>query len=107
MEKSPKYGYDSEGRPMNCQCDVVKNWLLTNAGAKISQKTCTDMFGFTRLAAIIFTLKNDYGMPIKSEELACITRYDTSSKPMFYWIEKSDVMDYRRKRHESKVQEVA
>lgn len=91
-----KYGIDRNGKPMCTQAQVVKNWLIVNAGKGISQKECADLFGFTRLSAIIYVLKNKYGMPIKSEARQCPTRYQTNSFPTFYWIKKEDVRDYSK-----------
>lgn len=90
----PTYGYGHDGKPLETQADVIRDWLLVHPGKGISQKDCTDMFGFTRLSAIIYILKNDYGMPIKAEDRDCPTRYNTTSRPTFYSIGPDDVRDY-------------
>lgn len=86
MAKS-KYGVTSEGTPMNKQTEVIKNWLLTHRGEAISQGLCTSLFGFTRLGAIIWTLYHKQGLQIKREKRNTPTRWDTVSRPMFYWID--------------------
>lgn len=43
----------------------IKNWLLS--GKSITPIEALQMFGAFRLSAIIFVLKNEYDMPIKTE----------------------------------------
>lgn len=81
------YGVSADGNQMTKQKEVIKNWLLTHRGEAISQGLCTSLFGFTRLGAIIWVLYNKEGMPIKRERRNTPTRYDTISRPMFYWID--------------------
>lgn len=81
------YGKNAEGVTMNGQSDVILNYLVTT-GFSISQDECTKMFGFTRLAARMFDIKeriekknlpytvcskiqhgtNRYGIPCKWKE---------------------------------------
>ena len=85
MKKS--YGVSREGTQMTKQTEVIKNWLLTHRGEAISQGLCSHLFGFTRLGAIIWILYHKQGMPIKRARKSVITRYDTTSRPMFYWVD--------------------
>lgn len=82
------YGVSAAGDVMTKQTEVIKNWLLSHKGESISQGLCSHLFGFTRLGAIIWVLCNKQGMPIKRERRKVPTRYDTVSRPMFYWIDK-------------------
>lgn len=81
------YGLSLDGKQMTKQKEVIKNWLLTHRGEAISQGLCSHLFGFTRLGAIIWELYHKEGMPIKREKRNTPTRYDTISRPMYYWID--------------------
>lgn len=43
----------------------VKQWL--ESGRTITSKQAIDEFGCTRLSAVIFRLRNEYGLPIADE----------------------------------------
>lgn len=91
MIRKANYGYAANGSSLRTQSEVIKNWMLTHLGRAISQKECTDMFGFTRLSALIYILKNEYHLPIRSERRDCPNRFGGISTPMFYWLNKEDV----------------
>ena len=50
---------------MESQRKQVRNWLMK--GKSITPIEALQMFGAFRLSAIIFVLKNEYDMPIKTE----------------------------------------
>lgn len=50
---------------MESQRKNVKNWLLS--GKSITPLQALQMFGAFRLSAIIYRLKNEYNMAIKTE----------------------------------------
>lgn len=81
------YGVSMDGKKMTNQSDVIKNWLLTHRGEAISQGMCYHLFGFTRLSALIYKLAHGQGMPIRREKRNTKTRWDTVSRPTFYWID--------------------
>ena len=53
--------------PKNTYTYQVMQWL--KRGLTITSKQAIDEFGCTRLAEVIHRLRNDYGLPIKAEDV--------------------------------------
>lgn len=60
----------------------VMQWL--KAGLSITSKQAIDEFGCTRLSAVIFRLRNDYGMPIKESLISVKNRNGRNVKVAKY-----------------------
>jgi len=52
---------------------LIYNHLLTNGS--ITSMEAFELFGATRLSAIIFVLRHEYHMRIENKDLVCIDRY--------------------------------
>lgn len=68
---------------METQRKMVKDWLL--AGKSITPIEALNMFGAFRLSAIIFVLKNDYGMGIETEMV-----YEDKKRYARYYLKKDE-----------------
>jgi hypothetical protein len=53
--------------PRNTHINQVMQWL--KAGHSITSKEAIDKFGCTRLSAVIFRLRNDYGLDISDQTI--------------------------------------
>lgn len=88
------YGIDMNGNVMDTQLKVVKNYLLQNPGVhRVSHKTCEEMWGFTRLSAIIHKMKDQFEADggkyvINDARLEVVTRWGVTTHPKEYWVEK-------------------
>ena len=90
--KKRSYGVDSCGNSMETQVAVIKNYLLTT-GKKVSQMMVTERWGFTRLSAIIYDLKDQLKRAggiyeVRDEIATTINRFGTTVRYKNYWIEK-------------------
>lgn len=74
--------------PTNTYTFQVMQWL--KKGFTITSKQAIEMFGCTRLSAVIFRLKNDYGLPIKDQLIqvknrngrkVMVARYELTTEP--------------------------
>jgi hypothetical protein len=88
------YGKNSSGETMRSQTDVIMNYLITT-GFSISQEECTRMFGFTRLAARMFDIKEriekkDEPYVVCSKIQHGTNRYGIDCKWKEWWIVKKD-----------------
>lgn len=88
------YTYDKNHTPLYKQRQVVRNYLMTE-GRSITQKECTDMFGFSRLSAIIFCIKEDLladggDYEVQTEYVFVENRYGGMSRVASYSIVKKD-----------------
>lgn len=85
------YGYDSNGRPLRTQKEVVRNYFLNNTGKAnaMSHEDCKTRFGFTRLSAIVFDIQNQDGIAVSRERRTVPTRYEgITAEPTYYWVEQ-------------------
>ena len=88
------YGKNSEGVTMRSQTDVIKNYLVTT-GFSLSQDECTKLFGFTRLAARMWDIKERIEKNVEPY-LVCskmqhgTKRYGMECKWKEWWIEKKN-----------------
>ena len=93
MAKTKKnYGIDLNGKTMRTQVAVVRNYLEENPSHKVSQKFVTDKWGFTRLSAIIYILKDDLEhegnkQVVADEFKSCTNRFGNKTHYKEYWIE--------------------
>ena len=90
--KKKNYGVDACGNSMKTQVAVIKNYCLTT-GRKVSQMMVTEKWGFTRLSAIIYDLKDQPkragGIYEVRDEIATTTnRFGNVVRYKNYWIEK-------------------
>lgn len=88
------YGIDAEGATMRTQVAVVRNYLQSNPNNRVTQKFVTDKWGFTRLSAIIYILKDDLEREggklfVNSRRISVPTRFGTISHPTEYWLEST------------------
>lgn len=88
------YGKNSEGVTMRSQTDVIKNYLVTT-GFSLSQDECTKLFGFTRLAARMWDIKeriekNDEPYLVCSKMQHGTNRYGMECKWKEWWIKKKN-----------------
>lgn len=94
------YGYDSNGRPLKTQKEVVRNYFLTHPGPRnaLSHTGCEQKFGFKRLSALVFDIEKEDGITVSREERVVPTRYEgITSRPTFYWVERDVAEDYLKK----------
>ena len=80
-----------EGNSMRTQVAVVRNYLEKNPGSVVTQKFVTDKWGFTRLSAIIFNLKDDLesegGKQVVSDRFVeGVNRFGNTTRYKEYWI---------------------
>ena len=66
----------------------VKQWL--ESGKSITSKQAIEALGCTRLSAVIFVLKNDYGMPIEADEVHVKNRNNRWATIARYHLIKED-----------------
>ena len=95
MSKS-SYGVDMDGNAMRTQVAVIRNYLQENPEHRVSQKFVTDKWGFTRLSAIIYILKEDLRREgnkqvVNDRTITVVNRFGNPSRPKEYWI--SDVAE--------------
>lgn len=88
------YTYDKNHTPLYKQRQVVRNYLMTE-GRTITQMECTYMFGFTRLSAIIFCIKEDLladggDFEVKTEYIMVENRHGGMSRVASYSIVRSN-----------------
>ena len=92
MESAKRsYGIDANGDAMRTQVAVVRDYLERTKNA-VTQKFVTDKWGFTRLSAIIFLLKEDLDeegnkQVVKDRRLEVINRFGNRTHCKEYWIE--------------------
>ena len=86
------YGVDADGKAMRTQVAVVRNYLQENPNHRVTQKFVSEEWGFTRLSAIIFILKDDLlregGKQVVNDcRIEVVNRYGNITRPKEYWIE--------------------
>jgi len=59
MSAKKVYGYSADGTPLFTQRDVARDYLLSTRKG-LSQNKCIELWGFTRLSAIIYDIKEDF-----------------------------------------------
>ena len=96
MERTAKksYGIDAEGAAMRTQVAVVRNYLQQSPDNRVTQKFVTDKWGFTRLSAIIFILKDDLEREggkqfVNDRRIEVVNRFGNITHPKEYWIEST------------------
>lgn len=93
MAKTKKsYGLDEDGNLMSTQVAVIKDYCM-NTGKRVSQKMVTDKWGFTRLSAIIYNLKDRLEAEggkwaVRDEMVTGTNRYGNKCRYKEYWLEK-------------------
>lgn len=68
--------------PTNTYTYQVMQWL--KKGLTITSKQAIEQFGCTRLSAVIFRLRNDYGLPIKDQLISVKNRNGRTVKVAKY-----------------------
>lgn len=86
------YGISDNGNTMKTQVAVIRNYLEQNPEHRVTQKFVTDRWGFTRLSAIIFDLKDQLRAEggkqvVKDQRLSVTNRFGNMTHPSEYWIE--------------------
>ena len=81
-----------DGKAMRTQVDVIRNYLQANPEHRVSQKFVADKWGFTRLSAIIFILKDDLEREggkqfVNDRRMSVLNRFGNMTHPKEYWIE--------------------
>lgn len=87
------YGIGMDGSPLRTQASAIRSYMK-ETGNKVSQKFVTDKWGFTRLSAIIYIIKDDLARENKGEYIAdrfvsCTNRFGNPTHYKEYWIESS------------------
>jgi hypothetical protein len=80
---------------MRTQVAVVRNYLEEKPSNRVTQKFATDKWGFTRLSAIIFILKDDLEREggkqfVNDRRLDVINRFGNKTFCKEYWIENAN-----------------
>ena len=88
------YGVSFDGKTLRTQVSVIRNYLLENPEHRVSQKFVTDKWGFTRLSAIIFILKEDLEREggkfvVNDCRMSVLNRFGNMTHPKEYWIEEA------------------
>lgn len=88
------YGINANGDAMRTQVSVIRNYLEECPNHKVNQKFVTDAWGFTRLSAIIFNLKDDLEkeggfLVVKDRRMDVPNRFGNMTHPKEYWIESN------------------
>lgn len=92
MESTKRsYGIDANGDAMRTQVAVVRDYMETTKNP-VTQKFVTDRWGFSRLSAIIFNLKEDLDneggtQVVRDRRLDVINRFGNKTHCKEYWIE--------------------
>lgn len=78
MSSKRVYGYTDDGKPLFTQREVVRNYLFS--GKSISQLQAWEMWGFSRLSAIIFDIRRDLDLEhseyrIVAKDCSGVNRY--------------------------------
>lgn len=86
------YGYNAEGLPLRTQEAFMKHYLIST-GEHVTTRTVADKWGFHRLSALIFKLKNQLLMEggvyvIKDRYCTGPNRFGIRATWKEYWIEK-------------------
>lgn len=86
------YGVDLNGNSIRTQVGMVRNYLEENPNNRVSQKFCTDKWGFTRLSAIMFVIKDDLeregGKQVVADTFVTgLNRFGNTTRYKEYWIE--------------------
>ena len=87
------YGVDASGKAMRTQVAVIRNYLMEGKHNRVSQKFVADRWGFTRLSAIIYLLKDDPEREggeyaVFDQRMSVLNRFGNITHPKEYWIEK-------------------
>jgi len=90
--KKNTYGVGIDGQTLRRQVDVVRNYLESDPNNRVTQKFVTDKWGFTRLSAIIFVIKDDLEREGGNKEvcdcrLTVTNRFGNPTHPKEYWIQ--------------------
>ena len=85
------YGTDEDGNLMSTQVAVVRNYCI-KTGKRVSQKMATAKWGFTRLSAIIYNLKDRLEREggkwaVRDELVKSVNRYGDTCRFKEYWLE--------------------
>jgi hypothetical protein len=86
------YGQDAGGNDMSTQVAVIRDYCIST-GKKVSQAMVTERWGFTRLSAIIFILKDQLEREggiytVCDERVSGLNRFGNKVNFKEYWIEK-------------------
>ena len=87
-EEKAIYGISAEGKPMNTQRELLLDYLKQHPGRAVSQNDVREMWGFTRLSAIVKDVEYKMGVYLKREKRASRTRWGVVTYPTFYWYEE-------------------
>ena len=87
------YGVDADGNAIRTQVKMVRNYM-EETGKSVTQKFVTDKWGFTRLSAIIYTLKDDLEREGNKQVVADkfvtgVNRFGNATHYKEYWIEST------------------
>lgn len=87
------YGLGANDNPLHTQVAIIKDYCI-NTGNKVSQKFVTDKWGFTRLSAIIYILKDELEAEggvykVCDERVSCTNRFGNKTYYKNYWIEST------------------
>lgn len=86
------YGKTDDGKTMRSQNDVIKNYLITT-GFSLSQQDCIKLWGFTRLSARMYDIRdsierNNEPYVVCTKMVNGTNRFGMPCKWKEYWIQK-------------------
>lgn len=86
--RNNNYGTNpSTGEPFRAQWEVIYEYLREKPGRKITSGEAINEFGFTRLSAIIYTIRERTGITPARRSIDVPTRYGGLVTVTQYWIE--------------------
>lgn len=85
------YGINpATGEPFKAQWEVIYQYLREKRGRKITSGQAINDFGFTRLSAIIYTIRERTGITPARRSIDVPTRYGGLVSVTEYWLEMEE-----------------
>lgn len=89
QRKKNNYGISPvTGKPFRSQWEVIYHYLTERPGHSITSLEAIHEFGFTRLSAIIYTIRERTGVEAARCKTVVPTRYGGAVEVTRYWILK-------------------
>ncbi|MBO7509812.1 MAG: hypothetical protein J6T35_01390 [Bacteroidales bacterium] len=89
--KRNKYGINPEtGKVFHAQWEVILHYLREFPTRGITSLEAIHEFGFTRLSAVVYQIKERAGIILPRAKVIVPTRYGGAVEVTRYWIEKPE-----------------